>query len=213
MGTYTYNPRVFDVPNEEAARQIIVTPEGGLSTDTRWERETPYLGELLSARLKVPAGGVVIDYGCGIGRVAKELIGRLGCHVIGVDISQDMRSLALGYVRSPNFSAVSPEVLRAMVRNGLRVDAAISIWVIQHCLRPQEDLDLIKSAMKEGARLGVVNNRWRAVPTVGGKWADDGLDARQLLEQTFRPLETAPFDPAVVSQLIADRCFWAIYGR
>ena len=35
----------------------------------------------------------VLDYGCGIGRIAKELILKTSCKVIGVDISESMRKM------------------------------------------------------------------------------------------------------------------------
>ncbi|HVJ74958.1 MAG TPA: methyltransferase domain-containing protein, partial [Casimicrobiaceae bacterium] len=83
-----YRPEVFDVPDEAAARAIILTPEGGTPTETRWERETPYLARLAVAELQIVAGMRVIDYGCGIGRLARELIAKTHCNVVGVDVER-----------------------------------------------------------------------------------------------------------------------------
>jgi SAM-dependent methyltransferase len=90
----TYNSGIFEVANLDDARRIILTPEGGLTTDERWESETPYLVGLVAENLQLTADSVIVDYGCGIGRLARELIARYGCRVVGVDISAQMRSLA-----------------------------------------------------------------------------------------------------------------------
>jgi SAM-dependent methyltransferase len=96
----SYNAGIFDVADLDGARRIILTPEGGQTTDQRWNCETPYLTGLIADNLKLTAGSVVVDYGCGVGRLAKELISRHGCRVIGVDISANMRALADRYVGS-----------------------------------------------------------------------------------------------------------------
>lgn len=213
MATLTYNPKVFDVSSERAAREIILTREGGLNTDERWARETPYLGELLTPQLEVRPGQLIIDFGCGIGRMARELIARANCHVLGVDISEDMCALAPKYVGSPAFSAVSAEVFRSMVERGLRADAAISIWVLQHTLDPTGDIATIEKALRPGARLGIVNNIGRAVPTVEKAWASDGFDMRAALKKRFREVTAGSLDGDVVSRELAQNTFWAIYQR
>ena len=47
---------------------------------------------------------VVLDYGCGVGRLAKAMIEAKGCAVIGLDISARMRTLAQDYVASDRLS-------------------------------------------------------------------------------------------------------------
>jgi SAM-dependent methyltransferase len=213
MAQLTYNPRIFDVADEAAAKSIILQTTGALDTDQRWRTETPYLAELIGDRIQARPGALIVDYGCGIGRLAKALIERHGCRVLGVDISQDMRALAPPYVASPNFSVVSPEVFSGMVKGGLRVDGAFSVWVIQHCLAPREDLDLIRAGLRSGGRLAMVNMKSRAVPTVEKPWAGDGVDVRQLLGERFTVREEGVLDTAVVGQLISDVSFWGVYDR
>ena len=103
----TYNPHIFTVIDEAAAKRIILTPEGGSRTIERWTIETPYLVRLIMDHVILDRNSLVLDYGCGIGRIAKELIKQTGCHVIGVDISPSMLGLAYPYVHSDNFSAIS----------------------------------------------------------------------------------------------------------
>ena len=69
------------------------------------------------------------------------------CKIIGVDISESMRNMAIEYVNSKNFKVLSPENLKSEMKKGLKVDAAYSIWVLQHCLNPSAEINLIKTNM------------------------------------------------------------------
>lgn len=196
--TLTYAPQVFDAPNEAIARQIILTAEFGHSTDRRWEVETPYLAELLASSLGLTDGMIVLDYGCGIGRLAKALIERVGCHVIGLDISYNMRLLGAQYVGSPRFTPVSPEAFTAMLAKGLTCDAAFSVWVLQHCMRPADDIALIHRALRPGGRACVVNNTGRAVPTHESGWVSDGISVQKLLSEAFTVERIGRLDSTVL---------------
>jgi SAM-dependent methyltransferase len=182
----TYAPEAFDVLNEPMARSIILTPEYGHSTDHRWATETPYLADLLSQFLAPTKDMVILDYGCGIGRLAKELIDRHGCLVIGVDISLSMRVLAEIHVKSDRFVAVSPAMFETLLARGLACDASIAIWVLQHCFAPDRDIALLRRALKPGAKLAVVNTVVRSVPTRELGFGNDGLDILDLLRREFR---------------------------
>ena len=131
----TYNPAVFDVDDLLAAMRIILTPEDS-STEVRWKTETPYLADLTGQWIEITRQSLLLDYGCGVGRMAKELIVRHACRVIGVDISPSMRALAPMYVASDRFFACPPAMLDGLIERGVRFDGALSVWVLQHCLNP-----------------------------------------------------------------------------
>ena len=150
----------------------------------------------------------VIDYGCGIGRLARELIARHSCRVVGVDISASMRALSAIYVQSDRFVACTPDMLDALVARGFRADAAYSIWVLQHCLRPAEDVGLIDRSLRPGAGLFVMNCVHRAVPTKEAHWVNDGIDIRAMLGETFPVVtEGKPSSEKVAHHPSGD--FWA----
>ncbi|TAN47269.1 MAG: class I SAM-dependent methyltransferase, partial [Rhodospirillales bacterium] len=195
---YTYSPRIFDAPSLEAAMRIILTPQGGQDSEERWKRETPYLAELIGQAAGLSQGQLVLDYGCGIGRLAKELMGRFGVRVVGVDISRNMRSLAPVYVDSDAFCSVSPVILDTLIAQGVRFDAALSIWVLQHCARPLQDIARIHAALCDGGQLMAVNGIGRAVPTREGKWANDGIDIRKELHDRLEHVDSGQLDPAIV---------------
>jgi SAM-dependent methyltransferase len=208
----TYNPGIFEVSSIPEAMQIILTPDGASSAD-RWAKETPYFAELIGQSLAITAGSVLLDYGCGLGRLAKALIARHGCRVIGVDISPSMRALAVSYVASDRFFTCPPGMLDVLSERGMTVDAAISVWVLQHCLRPAEDIARIRRALKPGGRCLVINNVDRWVPTVEQGWVNDGADIRTLLERHFTLEEEGQLAPEPANPVIADIAFWAKLAR
>jgi SAM-dependent methyltransferase len=152
-----------------------------------------------------------VDYGCGIGRMAKELISRYDCRVVGVDISPSMRALSVIYVQSDRFCCCSPLMLDAITDRGFRFDAAISIWVLQHCQQPSDDVARIRNALKVDGRLFVLNGMYRAVPAVDYgkfKWHNDGIDLRTILTREFE-LEIDGHLPPSIPGGMADTTFWA----
>lgn len=209
----TYNPAVFDVTSLAEAQNIILTPEEGLPTSDRWNQETPYLGEVIEYALNLNPHSLVLDYGCGVGRLSRALIQSTGCTVIGVDISANMRVLAQRYVDSPRFTAVSPELLDALVqRRGLLFDAALSVWVLQHCWKVEEDVERLHRSLSPGGGLYVVNENRRCVPSAEVAWVDDDKNVPALLRERFREQSCGRLDPSKVSKRCYENAFWGVYG-
>ncbi len=206
----TYDPGVFDRADLDAARRIILTPEGS-TTEQRWNVETPYVADLIVDAIYPTQEMILLDYGCGIGRLAKEILLRRKCHIIGADISLNMRTLANDYVRSHQFFACSPLMLDQMVRSGLRVDAAISVWVLQHCADPSSDISRIQSALKPAAALFILNNIVRAVPTKELSWIDDQRDIKAALSEAFTLLREGRLPPDKIAPDLASLHFWGVF--
>jgi 2-polyprenyl-3-methyl-5-hydroxy-6-metoxy-1,4-benzoquinol methylase len=207
----TYNPAIFDVPNLEWAKDVILTVEAGVSTEDRWATETPYVADLIGEALRPTQESLILDYGCGVGRLARELIHRHGCTVIGVDISASMRRLSADYVDSDRFMACAPATLGALTGAGLRFDGAISIWVLQHCLEPDSDLAAIHAALKPRGGLFLVNNSFRVVPTVEHDWVNDGVDVEALIAERFTRKARGALSADHVAENLARNAFWAAY--
>jgi len=208
----TYHPAIFDITNVEQARKVILTDEGA-TTDERWNTETPYIADLMGSLIQIAPNSILIDYGCGIGRVAKELIKRHGCRVIGVDISENMRALSVGYVQSNRFLSCSPEMLDALIERGFVADAALSIWVLQHCLKPAEDTDRLRRCLAPGGHLFVLNNIYRAVPTKEVAWVNDGLDIKKLLGDQFSTLQLGKPPEDQTPPGLRDIIFWGLFRK
>lgn len=205
----TYCPDVFEVETLDQARRIILTDEQELSTNERWSVETPYLAGEIVRLLSLRQEDLLLDYGCGVGRLSRELIERCGCIVVGVDISRSMRKLAADYVASDRFCAVSPEMLSRLIDSGLRFDAAIAEWVLQHYPEVTRDLSQIRSALRASAPFFVLNNEHSAVPSDKG-WLNDGTDIRKLLADVFMPEQFSRLPAQASSAFVAANTFTAV---
>jgi SAM-dependent methyltransferase len=208
----TYDPSVFmDIATVDDAVRVILTPEDGMTSAHRWKAEAPYLMDMIGKH--IAKGATVLDYGCGIGRLSKPLIDKHGCDVIGVDISPNMRALATSCVDSRRFVAIHPDMVW-MFRRGI-ADLAIAVWTLQHCFKPDVDIDNIHRMLTPWGDLFVVNNVRRVVPVEQGRWADDQIDIDTMIcERGFEPVERGQIDDDTIApaQLRANT-FWAVYRK
>lgn len=207
-----FTPEVFEVADLQEAKGVILTGEPGTTTDERWAKETPFLAADIAERLALNAKSRVLDYGCGIGRIAKELIERCGCRVIGIDASRAMREMAPGYVLSDRFLVWSPEVLEQMVARDFRVDCAISLWVIQHVVDPHQVLRQIEAALPKGGLFYTLNQRSRCVPTDQG-WVSDGFDVWAALAAAFAEVDRYPLPESAATPLLASQSLIQVLRR
>ncbi|WP_320033716.1 tetratricopeptide repeat protein [Halarcobacter sp.] len=201
-----YTPQIFEKNDLDDAKKIILTKEGDVSTEERWDKETQFVVDDIISKFELDENKIVLDYGCGIGRIAKELIKKTSCKVIGLDISESMRKLATEYVDSSNFEAVSPEEFKRKIEAGERFDFAYSIWVLQHCIKPLEDIKLIKLSLKNDALIYILNNIKSAVPTNKG-WIDNKLDIHSLLIKEFKEINISKLPVENSSEKISKNTF------
>jgi len=204
-----YCKKVFETETIEDAKAIILTAERGASTDERWEAETPYLLELIAESCNITENSIVLDFGCGIGRIAKAVIEKFNCKVVGVDNSQ-MTKLAVDYVNSPNFHAILSEEFQP---SEFKFDFAITVWVLQHCEDPILEVQKIKQSLKSGGRLFCANNKFRCIPTWYKDeffWSEDGINVQKLLHSNFKII----LKDGVLSaeRLIQDATDYAFYS-
>ena len=188
----TYKPEVFETASLDEAQAIILTPEGDSSTEARWRTETPWMLERVRAALQFGATRLVMDFGCGVGRISRGLLEDETLVVLGLDASASIHRMAVEHVDSSRFSALSPEALDALVDAGLRCDAVLAVWVLQHCLDPAKELDRIRASLRRGGLFFIVDMHHRAVPTDEG-WIDDGFSVRELVDARFECIQREPF--------------------
>ena len=170
-----YDVDVFSCPDVEAAKAVILSPGGGLTTDQRWELETAWLKERIGF-----GRGLVVDYGCGIGRMSKAISNP----VLGVDISYTMRQQADDYVGSSYFCAISPKMFEVLVAGGLRVNGAMALWALQHIFDVERAVEVLMCSLSPGGVFWLLDLGCRSVPNVGGGiMADDHVDTFALIER------------------------------
>jgi len=108
------------------ACESVVGDCNGVSFEERWLKETP---DFASAILKrVPQHGArILDYGCGVGRLAKEILQqRPDVTVVGVDASAVQLRHAEEFVENARFRACFPHELEE------QFDLVYSVYVLQH---------------------------------------------------------------------------------
>ena len=207
-----YDPgRYTDIETVDEAVSIITTETEGMTAQQRWENETPALMAIIERF--IVRESMVLDYGCGIGRLAKPLIQKLQCKVVGVDISANMRALAASCVDSPSFCAVDPLMFDVLV-NGYKFDAAISVWALQHCVDLEAVIERLHRSVRIGGNLFITNNKGRCLPVEGGEWADDGKDIEKMIMAAgFTEIEQGRLDEQIAPGWMREGTFWASYRR
>jgi SAM-dependent methyltransferase len=202
----SYSPTIFHAGDLETAKAVILNPMPDMTTDERWEVETQNLVAELGLVMNLNAQSRILDYGCGIGRVAKALIDRYGCSVVGVDISADMRRFAVEYVKSERFVAYAPAAVDRMIADGFRATGAYACWVLQHCQAPEQDIGRIESALTPGALFFVLNSDHRWVPTDRG-WVADDVSVEELLVARFETISKTGVSGLVGSKILAGESY------
>ena len=189
MGALAYDPAYFDAPTLYEAKRLMF-PGDPEKFEERWNGDTAFLRDMLIRELQPKVGDLLLDYGCGIGRIAREMC-LLGCNVIGVESSAVCRRYAVEYVNQPGrFLAVSPEEFDLLNRKGLKCDLGCAFWVLQHCAAPAGDIERISRGLKTLSRLLIANARSRRLVPVRNaegksELADDRIDIWQLLGAHF----------------------------
>lgn len=220
MSLYYYKD-MFKVQDIEQAKKIILTEERqGGDHNQRWDRETAYMQDLFAEGLGDLNGKTVLDFGCGIGRLSRVLLEKYNCHVLGVDISPDMRRMATDYVNSERFSVISYEMFCTLTERGaIQADCAIAVYVLQHVFDPARDIKLLSQAVAD--KLLVLNLKHRAVPVIDSESGvkkfhlDNQPEASAyvslLLEQHFTELRTLQLAADKISMV--DKHWCKIYGK
>jgi SAM-dependent methyltransferase len=202
MNRDQYFPQVFIPQNIEHAKEIILSTD---PTGEKWIRETDATAmairhALQRAQVPLTEQSLLLDYGCGIGRVAKKMIELSGCTVLGLDISPGMLYCSLPYVNSDRFIPCPQNRIRALAADGLKVDAAMAIWTLQHCLHPLEDVAMIHEILKPGGLFFVANKYDRYLPVTpldsNIRWHDDKIDILKCIGEYFDLVESVSLGDA-----------------
>lgn len=181
-----YIKEVFDVGTFEHAKHVVLTSDP--NDPEKFQRETNFLVDTIKAQdfISLTENSTVLDFGCGMGRVAKELIKTFNCKVIGLDISPSMLQYAKLYAASlTKFEGTQQYSVPESV------DIALSILVLQHAENPAKEIDNIISVLKPGGIFILLNENKRFVPGDVDKnrfvvWKDDNFDVFSYAESKLQ---------------------------
>jgi ubiquinone/menaquinone biosynthesis C-methylase UbiE len=209
--TEEYNPDFFIPENLDHAKNIILTPEDG-DTESRWNKETEWTLKTTSALMNITENSLVLDWGCGIGRISKMLIDNYGCKVVGVDLQTKMTDYAKSYVNSDLFSTIKYEdIFNCLTKN--KFSHVFSCWVFQHSNKIQYEIPLIYESMDYDSQLFVLEMDKKAIPNKTGGYYDDGINTRTLLE-TYYDLESIGKIPShFTTKTIKEMTWWYLLKK
>lgn len=179
-----YIHEVF-IPRDLAhAKDIVLSPDA--TNPTKFKDETEFLVSLLIREGLLEGETRVLDFGCGMGRVAKEVIERVGARVHGTDMSSSMRSYAEAYVSDSRFTTSEVPPL------GAQFDLIIAVFVLQHTEHPTVEIERIVASLAPGGAFVLVDEEKRFVPSGVDRegyviWNDDGFDVVSEVRKHFAP--------------------------
>lgn len=186
-----YIKEAFDVVTLEQAKNVVLTDDP--SNPDKFDKETKFLIDAIDNQNIITSESNILDFGCGMGRVSRELIKKFNCNVIGVDISTSMLNFAKSYV---NNSVKFTPLIRHTTTNS--IDICISTFVLQHTENPKKEISNIFNVVKPNGYFILLNEQHRFVPgSVDHNnyiiWKDDKFDIFGEVENKFKKIKSIPY--------------------
>ncbi len=183
---------LFKAPTFENGKHEVVGDCNGFTMEERWKVETPLFAQAILSRLPKQHEGTlsILDYGCGVGRLAKECLSQKeALWLTGLDASPDMLKQAQGYVNDARFEAIRPYEITK------QYDLIYCVYVLQHApaIEIREILTRIYNHLKEDGVFIYCSSDYRmAIRYDGQGFFDDrflGVDLRAEISRFFEQVE------------------------
>jgi 2-polyprenyl-3-methyl-5-hydroxy-6-metoxy-1,4-benzoquinol methylase len=187
-----YIKEIFDVQTFDQAKHVVLTSDP--NDPKKFERETNFLIDTIIDEKLIDENSTVLDFGCGMGRISRELVHKIRCNVIGVDISESMLTFAKLYVASLNKFTSLLEYNQKET-----IDLCISAFVLQHVENPEDEIKNIHNVLKPNGHLVLLNEKTRYVPSDvnqldnGIIWKDDNFNVFHECEKYFERIKSISY--------------------
>ena len=186
-----YIKQVFDVTTFDQAKHVVLTKDP--NNPNKFDNETNYLVEKIADAISIKDTDTVLDFGCGMGRVSKKLIEHFNCNVIGMDISDSMKTFAKLYVSSPQKFQTTVQLPKAN-----SIDTALAILVLQHVENPKQEIENIVNSLKPNGYFILLNEDNRLVPSDVDKnnyiiWNNDNFNVFDEVEKHLTKIKSIPY--------------------
>ena len=186
-----YIKEVFDAVTLEQAKNVVLTDDP--NNPNKFEQETKCFIDIINDQNIITPESVVLDFGCGMGRVSRELVKQFNCNVTGVDISVKMLNFAKSYVDNP---AKFTPLIRHTTLNS--IDVCISTFVLQHTENPKREIENIFNVVKPNGYFILLNEQHRFVPgDIDSNnyvvWKDDKFNIFEEVESKFKKIKSIPY--------------------
>ena len=184
---------LFKPQNFVDGQNAVVGDCNGFTMAQRYEVETPLFAKAIKSCITTRNSGgygLVLDYGCGVGRLAKAVASREEkISVKGVDASQEMMNLASQNVGDPYiFQTMKPQDLAGL---DYKFNVAYCIYVLQHVpsIEIREILQRIHFSLADDGLFIYCSSDYRmAIRFDGQGFFDDrflGIDLQAEVERYF----------------------------
>lgn len=186
-----YIKEVFDVTTITQAMNVVLSFEQ--DKPEKFHRETQFLIDTIKTENIITDQSTVLDFGCGMGRVSKEIINTFNCSVLGFDISESMKTFATLYVSNPRkFKTIS----EMPVDNS--IDICLAVFVLQHVENPKQEIEKIVNTLKPNGYLVLVNEDNRFVPNdIDNEgfiiWDNDNFNVFTEIEKHLTKVKETPY--------------------
>lgn len=215
MPIRNYYPEFFNSQSFEDAKFIVLC-SNEQDYNYRWNTETDWIRDQLISTRSINENSIVLDWGTGVGRLAKMLIDTFNCKVIGVDISQSMLSHAVNYVNNPDkfIPILYSKFINSQIQN--EYTCCISAWVLQHSNDSASDIQTIQNALIEKGNMFVLEMSEKCVIGIENQNAvsiNDGIDNREELAKWFNPLILGKLPRAITVESIFDGSWWGFLEK
>jgi SAM-dependent methyltransferase len=182
----------FEPITFEQAKNTVLVPDS--NNPDKFIAETKFLIDAIEKENIIHENTHVLDFGCGMGRVSKELINRFSCNVTGIDISERMKVFASLYVSNPKKFKTSSSINESVF------DVALSIFALQHTQSPDQEVKKIANSLVDNGIFILLNEPSRMVPVdvdIDGYvvWNDDKFDVFSEVEKYFTKLKSIVYEP------------------
>lgn len=171
--------------------------------ETTWFNWTQYEDHGPGAELlDLPAGGRVLDLGCGKGGNAAHLA-LLGMHTVGVDVSPvQLRAAGQRWGEVPGLELHQTAAIAYLRGGGEPFDAAYSVYGAVWFTDPDLLLPLVRERLRPGGRL-VFSQR----PPVEGCYGCQASYIPRAADEDPMVVKRWDYEPAVWAQLLAEYGF------
>lgn len=186
-----YVKEAFDVTTITQAMNVVLSFEA--DKPEKFYKETQFLIDVIANENIINNESTVLDFGCGMGRVSKEIVKKFDCSVLGFDISESMKTFATLYVSNPRkFKTLS------QLPDNNSVDACLAIFVLQHVENPKQDIENLVNTIKPNGYLVLVNEDNRFIPSdVDSKgyviWNNDNFNVHSEIEKYLTKVKETPY--------------------
>jgi len=185
-----YVKEAFNVTTITQAMNVVLSFEA--DKPEKFYKETKFLIDTIANENIITNESTVLDFGCGMGRISKELVNKFDCSVLGLDISESMKTFATLYVSNPRKFKTISEMPTDLV------DVCLAVFVLQHVEHPQQEIEKIVNILKPNGYLVIVNEDNRFIPSdVDDKgfviWNNDNFNVFNEIEKHLTKVKETPY--------------------